>query len=210
MPKNPAPAPATTDRSDDHDEYEGKYEFEDEYEDDDEYEKNPVVETLVEDDRFGAITVRFDTELGEVTVEGESVPRIELFRAEGTEAEDHIPVGTRKGSLLTLTVDGEEAVLDPAKGRLSRRSYRVDVRHADHAWRLVPDSIPGSRLLRDEQHIGDFSSDGDGSVIAEWREDAEPEPLDAALGYALAVAFGTGAQPWWMIAIEMVGDMTPG
>jgi hypothetical protein len=187
MPKKPAPA--TTDRHDEH-------ENEDEHEHD--------------DDRFGAIAVRLDTGLGEVIVEGESVPRIELRRAEGTEAEEHVPVGTRDGSRLTLTVDGEEVVLDPAKGRLSRRSYRVDVRHAGRVWRLVPDSVPGSRLLRDGRHLGDFSSDGDGRVLAEWREDAEPEPLDAALGYALAAAFGTGAQPWWMIATEMAGDMIPG
>ncbi|NUP17217.1 MAG: hypothetical protein HOZ81_14135 [Streptomyces sp.] len=156
------------------------------------------------------MSVRLDMNVGEVTVEGESVPRIELLRAEGTEAEEHIPIGTRDGGRLTLTVDGEEAVIDPAKGRLTRRSYRVDVRHADHTWRLVPDSIPGSRLLRDEQHIGDFSSDGDGRVLAEWREDAEPEALDVALGYALAAAFGTGAQPMWMLTVEAAGEMLPG
>ncbi|WP_316959617.1 hypothetical protein [Streptomyces sp. TRM68367] len=138
------------------------------------------------------------------------MPRIELLRAEGTEAQDHVPIGTRDGSRLTLTVDGEKAVLDPAKGRLTRRSFRVDVRRDGHAWRLAPDSIPGSRLLRDERHIGDFSSDGDGHVLAEWREDAEPEPLDAALGYALAAAFGTGAQPMWMLAMHAAGDMVPG
>ncbi|MDC0767581.1 hypothetical protein [Streptomyces sp. HD] len=208
MPKDPAPAPASaaTDKYDDH-----AYDDHDEYEDDDDgYEEKPVVENVVEENGFGTITVRLDMNVGEVTVEGESVPRIELLRAEGAEAEDHIPIGTRDGDRLTLTVDGEEAVIDPAKGRLTRRSYRVDVRHADHAWRLVPDSIPGSRLLRDEEHIGDFSSDGDGRVLAEWREGAEPEALDVALGYALAAAFGTGAQPMWMLAVEAASEMLPG
>ncbi|WP_308402687.1 hypothetical protein [Streptomyces sp. AC550_RSS872] len=212
MPKDPAPAPASaaTDAKDAHDaDAYDEYDDHDEYEDD-EYEEKPVVETVVEEERFGTITVRLDMKAGEVTVEGESVPRIELLRAEGTEADDHIPIGTRDASLLTLTVDGEEAVLDPAKGRLTRRSYRVDVRHADHTWRLVPDSIPGSRLLRDEEHIGDFSSDGDGRVIAEWREDAEPEALDTAIGHALAAAFGTGAQPMWMLAVEAASEMLPG
>ncbi|MGV9990522.1 hypothetical protein [Streptomyces sp. NPDC003374] len=101
-------------------------------------------------------------------------------------------MGTRDGSRLTLTVDGEEAVIDPAKGRLTRRSFRVDVRHGGRSWRLVPDSIPGSRLLRDEQHIGDFTSDGDGRVGAEWREDAEPEPPRHIFG---SVGRGRAAVP---------------
>ena len=209
MPKDPAPAltSASTDANDPHayDEYDDHDEYED-----DEYEPKPVVEAVVEEERFGTISVRLDMEVGEVTVEGESVPRIELLRAQETEADDHIPIGTRDASRLTLTVDGDEAVIDPAKGRLTRRSYRVDVRHADHTWRLVPDSIPGSRLLRDDEHIGDFSSDGDGRVLAEWREGAEPEALDAALGYALAAAFGTGAQPMWMLAVEAASEMLPG
>ncbi|WP_435058962.1 hypothetical protein [Streptomyces sp. bgisy060] len=170
----------------------------------------PVVEHVVEDGLFGALTVRWDVERGGVTVSGERVPRVELRRAEGTEGEDHVPVGTRDGALLTLTVDGEEAVVDPAKGRLTRRSYRVDVRCAERSWRLVPDSLPGSRLVRSGVRLGEFSSDGDGKVLVEWREDAEPEALDAALGYALAAAFGTGAQPLWMTAVEVISDLLPG
>ncbi|MFE0703047.1 hypothetical protein [Streptomyces sp. NPDC058872] len=170
----------------------------------------PAVEHVVEDELFGALTVRLDVERGEVTVSGERVPRVELRRAEGTEGKDHVPVGTRDGALLTLTVDGADAVIDPAKGRLTRRSYRVDVRCAERSWRLVPDSLPGSRLIRSGARLGEFSSDGDGKVLVEWHEDAEPEALDAALGYALAAAFGTGAQPLWMTAIEMIGDLLPG
>ncbi|WBO64872.1 hypothetical protein [Streptomyces camelliae] len=210
MPKDPAPSPGNAaDSATDSAAATGSA-YED-WTDEDEHEApEPVVETAVEDDLFGAITVRLDTRQGEVTVEGESVPRVVLRRTAGTEAADHIPVGTRDGTLLTLTVDGEEAAITPAKGRLTRRSYRVDVDHAGHGRRLVPDSIPGSRLLRDEQHVGDFTSGGDGRVQAEWREDTAPNATDAALGYALAAAFGTGAQPMWMIAIEMIGDMIPG
>jgi hypothetical protein len=195
MPKDPALSDAAHDGWTDEDEYPAP---------------EPVSVTVVEDRLFGAITVRVDVTQGEVTVEGESVPRVVLRRAAGTEAADHIPVGTRDGALLTLAVDGEEAAVAPAKGRLTRRSYRVDVHHAGRVRRLVPDSIPGSRLLRDGEHVGDFSSEGDGGVQADWREDAGPNATDAALGYALAAAFGTGAQPMWMIAIQMVGDLIPG
>ncbi len=173
-------------------------------------EERPTSESVAEDDHFGAMTVRLDTALGEVTVEGDAVPRVELRRVEGAETDDHVPVGTRDGNRLTLTVDGEEAVLAPSKGRLTRRSFAVDVRYAEHAWRLVPDSVAGSRLLRDGKRLGDFCSQGDGRVLAEWREGARPEALDAALGYALAAAFGTGAHPMWMLAADAVGDIVPG
>ncbi|MFI7351533.1 hypothetical protein ACIBSR_35395 [Streptomyces sp. NPDC049936] len=167
---------------------------------------------VTEDARFGALTVRLDTGLGEVTVEGDALPRVELRRAQGTETDEHTPVGTRDGRRLTLTVDGEEAVVSPAKGRLTRRSFAVDVRYAGRTWRLVPDSALGSRLTRDEEHLGDFSGDGEGRghVRAEWREDAACEALDASLGYALATAFGTGAESMWSLAVDAAGELLPG
>ncbi|WP_240436567.1 hypothetical protein [Streptomyces sporangiiformans] len=214
MPKDPAPA-HTPDRPHDAapDDHRDDDHWDDDHWDDDHWddEENPepVVEHLVQDDLFGELNVRLDTEQGEVIVEGEAIPRIVLRRDAGTEAETHIPIGTRDGERLTLTVDGEKAVLIPAKGRLTRGSYRVDVRHAGRAHRLVPDSIPGSRLLKDKEHIGDFSSDGDGQVLAEWKEGAKVDAADAALGYALAAAFGTGAQPMWMLVIDAIGDLIP-
>ncbi|KUO16851.1 hypothetical protein [Streptomyces dysideae] len=168
-----------------------------------------VAENLVEDSLFGPLTVRLDTERGEVTVEGAAIPRIVLSRAAGTGAKAHIPVGTRDGGRLTLTVDGTEVSVTPAKGRLTRRSYRVDVRHAGHRWRLVPDSVPGSRLLRDGRRLGDLTSEGDGRVLVEWRPDGKVDALDAALGYALAAAFGTGAQSAWTLVIDVIGDLLP-
>lgn len=166
-------------------------------------------ETPVEDTLFGVLTVRLDIERGQVVVEGEAIPRIVLSRATGTEAEEHIPVGTRDGGLLTLTVDEEEAGVHPAKGRLTRRSYRVDVRHAGRRWRLVPDSGSGSRLVRDGRRLGELTSDGDGRVLAEWRQDGGADSLDVALGYALAAGFGTGAQPMWELVADAIGELIP-
>ncbi|ANS66798.1 hypothetical protein SLINC_4574 [Streptomyces lincolnensis] len=169
----------------------------------------PVSETRLDDSLFGPLTVHLDTERGAVTVEGEAIPRIVLNRASGTRADDHIPVGTRDAGLLTLTVAGEAAALAPGRGRLTRRSYRVDVRHAGHHRRLLPDSVPSSRLLRDGHRLGDLTSQGDGHVLAEWRPDAKPDATDVALAYALAAAFGTGAQPLPMLLADAIGDLIP-
>ncbi|MFF7204163.1 MULTISPECIES: hypothetical protein [unclassified Streptomyces] len=162
----------------------------------------------VQDDRFGELRIRLEGQES-LLVEGEGIPRITLNRAPDSEKDDHIAIGTRDPEQLTLRIDGTPAKLTPSRGRLTRRSYAVDVDHAGTSYRLVPDSVPSSRLVRDGRHIGDFSSDGDGHVIAEWREDAEIVPLDAALGYTLAAAFGTGAQPMWMMAIDAVATALP-
>ncbi|MFE7339561.1 MULTISPECIES: hypothetical protein [Streptomyces] len=164
----------------------------------------------VEDDHHGDILVELTGEQGEMLiVSGEGIPRVVLTRAPGAEADDHIVIGTRDPRRLTLTVDGRDATIKPGKGKLRRRSYRVDVRCAGTSYRLVPDSIPSSRLTRDGKHIGDFSSNGDRRVIAEWRDGAAVEPLDAAIGYALAAAFGTGGQPMWMMAVEAISEFLP-
>ncbi|MEU6951881.1 hypothetical protein [Streptomyces sp. NPDC045714] len=168
------------------------------------------IPAAVEDDHHGEILVQLAGEHGEtLVVSGERIPRVVLTRAPGTAVDDHIAIGTRDPRHLTLTVDGREATITPATGRLSRRSYRVDVRCAGTSYRLVPDSIPGSRLTRNGKRLGDFSSDGDRRVLAEWRSGAAVEPLDAAIGYALAAAFGTGGQPMWMMAVDAVSELLP-
>ncbi|WP_374935702.1 hypothetical protein [Streptomyces sp. SM11] len=140
---------------------------------------------------------------------GERIPRVVLTRAPGAEIDDHIVTGTRDPRRLTLTVDGRETTIAPGKGKLRRRSYQVDVRCAGTSYRLVPDSIPSSRLTRDGKHIGDFSSDGDRRVIAAWRDGVVVEPADAAVGCALAAAFGTGGQPMWMMAVDAISTALP-
>jgi hypothetical protein len=168
-----------------------------------------VSQNPVTDDLFGPLTVQLDLVRGEVVVEGAALPRIVLSRASGTRANGDIPVGTRDAGLLVLTIGGEAAALAPGKGRLIRRSYRVDVRHAGRHWRLVPRSKRKSRFLRDGRRLGALVSKGDGRVTADWRSDASPDAMDAAVGYALAAAFGTGGDSLWSEAADMIGDLIP-
>ncbi|MHC0432419.1 hypothetical protein ACX6XY_19885 [Streptomyces sp. O3] len=179
--------------------------------------------TSLHDDRFGDIRVQLDVREGLLVVEGERIPRVTLRRDPDAEVDEQVAIGTREGGRLSLSVDGVAAVLKPAKGRISRRSYRVDVEYGGARYRLMPDSVPSSRLTRDGTYLGDLLSDGDGRVIAEWREahaDSsdgagagagadDVRPVDAALGYALAAAFGTGGQPWWMTAADAVSSALP-
>ncbi|MFE1271641.1 hypothetical protein [Streptomyces sp. NPDC058758] len=149
--------------------------------------------------------IALDGPAGTLRVTGAGLPAVELVRAPGTPADAHTPIGTRRAALLTLTVDGAPAVIRPARGRLLRRSYRVDVRVGGHRYRLVPCSYGESRLSRDGRRIGTLESSGDGRVSDAW--DAGPTPLDLAVGTALAAAFGTGAAPWWETVGDIVGEL---
>ncbi|MER7517152.1 hypothetical protein [Streptomyces sp. NPDC126499] len=151
--------------------------------------------------------IDLDGPAGTLRVTGHRMPTVELLRTPGTTPDDHTPIGTRDGALLTLTVDGQPAGLRPAKGRLSRRSYRVDAHVSQVRYRLVPCSYGESRLTCDGRPLGTLESTGDGRVDADWAPDATPQ--DQAVGTALAAAFGTGAQPWWQTAADIVGELIP-
>ncbi|MER5396283.1 hypothetical protein [Streptomyces sp. NPDC002599] len=126
-----------------------------------------------------------------------------------------MPIGTRDPDHLTLLVDGVEETLRPSKGFLTRRSYRVEVVAAARECRylLVPDSLGTSRLLQDERPLGVFTSTGDGRVSADWGAASESErarePYDAFVGYGLAAAFGTGAEPMWQLTLNAALDLWP-
>ncbi|MFB7172165.1 hypothetical protein ACFCYM_15235 [Streptomyces sp. NPDC056254] len=158
-----------------------------------------------EDPHFGTVTVELDHEAGTLVVDGDGVPRVEVRRNGGAEPDSQVPIGTRAPEHLAMRVGGVEVELRPAKGLLTRRSYRVEV--AGH--RLVPVSLDGSRLSRDGVELGTFVSTGDGRVTAEWKGGRRPEPYDAAVGYALAAAFGTGAEPMWKLTLDAVLEALP-
>ncbi|MFF9013472.1 hypothetical protein ACF09C_10970 [Streptomyces sp. NPDC014870] len=155
------------------------------------------------------VQIDLDGPAGTLRVSGHELPTVELVRAPGEEPDPLIPIGTRAAARLTLTVDGAPARLKPGRGRLLRRSYRVDAVVAGTRYRLVPCSYVESRLLRDGRPLGIFESSGDGAVDEDWAEGAEPTALDRSVGAALAAAFGTGGAPWWDTTGNIVAELIP-
>ncbi|MBT2384095.1 hypothetical protein J7E86_10945 [Streptomyces sp. ISL-11] len=147
-----------------------------------------------------------DHDEGLLDVTGPAIPSVSLRRAPGTEAGHRVPIGTREATDLALTVDGVPAPLALGKGRLTRRSYAVDVT-AGGTYRLVPHHGMASRLLLDGDRLGSLVSQGNGIVeAARWRKEAKVMPFDAAIGYALAAGFGTGGRTVLGMALESVLD----
>ncbi|CAL9610051.1 hypothetical protein [Streptomyces griseomycini] len=164
---------------------------------------------VVTDEIFGAIEVRLDGDRGSVAVEGGDLPHALVVRSRGAAPNRYAPIGTRDRGHLTLTLDDRRARIVPARAWLPRRSYRVDVMLPDTRYRLVPCSATASRLLRDRQCIGEFTSRGDGSVTAAWGEHAEPVAQDAAVGYLLAAAFGTGSRTMTDVFLDALDALLP-
>lgn len=144
-----------------------------------------------------------------MTVAGDAVPEIRISRVDESKVSEVVPVGTRVPDDLSLTIDGQPAELAPRPGRLTRRSFRIRVRAQESAYLLQPISMAGSRLWRDDHNLGEVFLQ-DGIADADWEPGANVTPQDAALGYALAVAFGTGSQPAWMLIPDLIGGLTPG
>ncbi|MFF8275347.1 hypothetical protein ACF05T_04385 [Streptomyces lateritius] len=151
--------------------------------------------------------IDLDGPAGTLRVSGYGMPTVELVRAPGATVNRLVPIGTRRPAQLTLTVDGAPAPIRPARGRLLRRSYRVDARIQGTRYRLMPYAYDRSRLTRDGRRIGALSSTGNGRVDADWTAGASPR--DIAVGTALAAAFGTGAAPWFETVGDIVSELIP-
>ncbi|MEV4944298.1 hypothetical protein [Streptomyces sp. NPDC053755] len=155
------------------------------------------------------VRIDLDGPAGRLRVSGHGLPTVELVRAAGARTNRLVPIGTRDRAALALSVDGRPARIRPARGRLLRRSYRVDATVLGARYRLLPCSHVASRLLRDGRRLGTLESSGDGRVAADWTAPAAPSPLDIAVGTALAAAFGTGAAPSWETVGDIVGELIP-
>lgn len=153
------------------------------------------------------VQIDLDGPAGTLRVSGHGLPAVELVRAPETPPDAHTPIGTRKAALLSLTVDGEPARIRPARGRLLRHSYRVDVRTDGVRYRLVPCGYDYSRFTRDGRRVGELLCSGNGKVIDTWEPGATPR--DIAVGTALAAAFGTGAAPWFETVGDIIGELIP-
>ena len=149
----------------------------------------------VEDPLHGVVIVHTDIERGWIEVAGDGFPVVHLRRTEDAEVSPYVPIGTRDPAHLTLTVGEAPATLSLGRGRFTRGSFRVDA-HVDGVQYLFrPSDEDGSRLSRDGQPLGELMLEPETvELMAVWAPGADVRPQDAAIGYALATAFGTGAE----------------
>ncbi|MET0136458.1 MAG: hypothetical protein ABW215_22965 [Kibdelosporangium sp.] len=148
----------------------------------------------VDDAYFDELMIRTNAERGVVEISGKQVPTVVVQRSSDAELNKFVPIGTRKADHLTMSVDGVEAELRPGPGKLTRGSYRVDVTLAGTHYSFTPDSDDDTQLRRDSAKIASFAMDAEGEFTVRWQaERDDSQPADAAIGYALSVAFHTGA-----------------
>lgn len=154
----------------------------------------PAPERLVQDEWFGSVRITPpDEDSAVVRVEGPGVPTATLVRTGDVRDHPQAPVGTRDAARLTMTVGGDTAGLHLGAGRLTRSSFSVSADLPGRAYVLKPAGAFSSVLRRNGQQVAVFVNGGD-ELSAAWRpESASPSAEDAAVGYLLAAAFGTGA-----------------
>jgi hypothetical protein len=149
----------------------------------------------VDDEYYHELKIRTDAERGVVEVSGEQVPTVVIQRSSDAELNKFVPIGTRQADHLAMLVDGVEAELRPGTGKLTRRSYRVDLTLAGTHYRFTPDDDDSTQLSRDGAKIASFAMDVEGTFTVYWQtERDDSQPADAAIGYALSMAFRTGAR----------------
>ena len=133
-----------------------------------------------------------------------------IRRSAGAEVVKHVPIGTRNAPDLSMTVDDQPVTLTPGPGGLTRGSYKVTAVHAGATYVLKPGSATASRLTRDGAQLGELSRSDATTVKAWWDEGATVTGTDAAIGYALAAAFGTGKKFFLVALLEDGSNSVPG
>ncbi|GAA4201655.1 hypothetical protein GCM10022252_56710 [Streptosporangium oxazolinicum] len=161
------------------------------------------MEIQITDTAVGELTLTLDRDGGSMRVEGDAIPTVVVRRSAEAVARPHIPIGTRGPEHLTMTLDGTEVPLRPAPGRVTRHSYRAEADHAGSTYTLIPTSDVSSGFFRGEYGLGEFTTFADGEVRAGWV--ASPSPEEAAIGYALAACFGSGAEHPLLALLDNIG-----
>jgi hypothetical protein len=163
----------------------------------------------VEDPLHGVVIVHTDIERGRVEVAGDGFPPVHLRRSATAEVSTYVPIGTRDPAHLTLTVDGTQATLLPGRGRFTRGSFRVDTHVEGVHYHFRPSDEDGSLLSRDGRRLGELMLEPETvELMAVWTPGADVRPQDAAIGYALATAFGTGAESTLTMLIHTLTGAT--
>lgn len=92
----------------------------------------------------------------------------------------------------------------------STQRGRFELTVARTHYTFLPKSAATTQLIRDRNKTIELSMDDDGEFLNQWLATrAEAQPRDAAVGYALAVAFGTGAHGFFS-ALTHFSDIIPG
>jgi hypothetical protein len=156
------------------------------------------------------LSVEITTGDGWVAVTAGSSPAV-VERVGEVAVAKSVPIGTRAAASLRMQVDDRPVRVRPGPGRYARGSYKVVVDHDGVTYRLRPKSPDVSRLSRDNVRLGDFELKADGSVQADWFEQNRGSviPADAAVGYALAVALGTGARFFLVMLLDVLTAAGP-
>lgn len=143
---------------------------------------------------FDVSVERADDHVAVVVRDGTSESRATITRSVDADVQTYVPIGTRNAAHLTMVVDGTPVDLAPGRGRYTRGSFKVAATYQGVRYLLAPASSVSSRLHRDGVRLGEFSRLDGGELRVWWNPDASVGPVDAAIGYALAAAFGTGAK----------------
>ncbi|MGO4205546.1 hypothetical protein AB4Z09_28195 [Rhodococcus sp. TAF43] len=108
------------------------------------------------DPLYGPVALEQDRDGSRLSVFGDSIPTCSITRTSDAAVRDDVPIGTRDGEHLCLTLDGKDFDVRPSAGRFSRRSYRVDVTGHGHSWLFTPATATAHRLVQGSRYTGQF------------------------------------------------------
>ncbi|WP_232664730.1 hypothetical protein [Pseudonocardia sp. TRM90224] len=166
----------------------------------------PLIQSCaVQDDLFGLVIVHTDNENGSVEIAGDGLPSVVVSRSEAASVTQLVPIGTRRAEFLTITVDGRPGTVTPGRGSFTRRSHRVDSVIGGTRYRMKPKDEHTSTVLRDGKPYGLILLEPESIELTATWEPHSPQPQDVAVAYALATAFGTGAEHTLILLLEIVG-----
>ncbi|MDT3728105.1 hypothetical protein ROS62_25800 [Streptomyces sp. DSM 41972] len=142
----------------------------------------------------GTVTVAVDRRSVRVDVWGPHAPAVRLRAPYGYRPDSADPAGG-----LSLTVGVLPARLELRK-KLRKAKSKVEIHLPDRGWTLRRENAVSSSLLRDGTRIALLTRPPRGSVpapgtvllpLADVHHES-PDPLDAVMAHAVAVAFGLG------------------
>lgn len=152
------------------------------------------------DVNFGVVRITASPGCDEISVTGEQVPDCSLRRTNAKPDRPDVPIGTRNGEGLAITLSGQTGSVNPGPGKYTRGSYRVDALCGGSSYRFEPSSSTASRLTMNGAVLGEILVNERWPEQATWDHMARAQ--DVAVGYLLAASFGAGARRMLGLVLE--------